>query len=159
MVPGASQPSIASPSSDLCDAVDACASDKKGLSRAEQWLGDRLTGAGLRYRNGYRADGGGGHVNLRWGFQIWVLRPTRASPELEASRKEHKPLWSAEGITVFGSARPGSPVAYFFWRAGGVDTWVELDWAGSKAGQPEDLREVFGRIIQAQQRHPYPYAG
>jgi hypothetical protein len=133
------------------------------LNDAPQWLGDRLTGAGLAYRNNYRPGGGGGHVNTRWSFIIWVLRPTTGTPEETAARFEYRPLWSRNGVTIFGTGTQQSPVAYFFWRAGGVDTWLQLGWKGSEASRPEaleqadDLRQVFVRIVDEQEKNPYPY--
>lgn len=154
--------SSASPTSSLtplCERVDACADQDEKLSGDEEWLGARLTGAGLEYRNAFRPDGGGGHVNLRWGFQVWVLRPTEDTPELEAARWEYRPLWSSAGVTVYGSARPDSPVAYFYWRAGGVDTFVEVDWKSSAANNTDELQRVFADVIAEQEQHPYRSRG
>lgn len=140
----------------ICQEVDACGSENERLARDEEWLGARLAGAGMEYKNAYRPDGGGGHVNFRYGFQIWVLRPTREKPQVEAARWGYRPFWSHGGTTVYGSAGPESPVAYFYWRAGTVDTFVELDWAASEANQPDELRGVFERIIEEQEQQPYP---
>lgn len=138
-----------------CAAADGCGDDEK-LAGDEAWLGDRLAGAGLDFVNGYRPDGGGGHVVREWGFQIWVLRPQGQTPEQEAAQWQQNPLWTTNGITVFGRATSKSPTAYFYWRAGGVDNFVELDWAGSRAETVDDLRGVFGRIASEQQHTPYP---
>lgn len=148
----------------ICERIhaDSCG-ERDGLSQAEVWLGHRLTAAGFAYRNGYRADGGGSHNNRRWNFSIWALRPTTATPEEMASRYEYRRLWLTNGVTIFGSASTRSPTAYFYWRAGGVDTWVDLGWKASRATRPqdlqqaEDLRHVFRRIIDEQERDPYPY--
>lgn len=152
----APEPSEADTSS-LCEGVDACGSQEKGLAQAAEWLGGRLDAAGVSYIDAYRPDGGGGHVNKRWGIQIWVLRPIRETPEQEAAKWGYTPLWTGGGVTVFGRAKPDSPTAYFYWRSGGVDTFVELDWAGSVANDVHDLREVFGRIVAEQESRPYPY--
>ena len=148
----------------ICERIDAdSCGEREGLRHAERWLGDRLTAAGFTYLNGYRADGGGSHTNRRWNFSIWALRPTTATSEEVASRYEYRRLWSTHGATIFGTARKRSPLAYFYWRAGGVDTWAHVGWKASQATRPqdlqqaEDLRQVFARIIEEQERNPYPY--
>ncbi|MDQ3916733.1 MAG: hypothetical protein M3323_15605 [Actinomycetota bacterium] len=140
-----------------CELGDGCASENEKLAGDEEWLGNRLKAADLEYVNAYRPDGGGGHVNRRWGFQIWVLRPQRETPEQEAARWEYQPLWRAGEVTIFGRARSASPTAYFYWRAGDVDTFVELDWPGSIANDVDDLRGVFSKVIAEQERQPYPH--
>lgn len=143
----------------VCASADGgygCGDDSELLAKGEEWLGDILRAAGLEYRNGYRPDGGGSHAVPAWGFGIHVLRPPPEIPESVAARFGHRPLWTSEGITVFGLVRDDSPMAYFYWRAGSVDTWVSLDWASSPAQTPEDLKAIFRRLIVEQQQKPYP---
>lgn len=138
---------------------DACGDDE-GLPMplAQEWLGSILNSAGVEYTNAYRPDGGGGHLSRRWGFMISVFRPTEEI-ERAAARYEKEPLWSEGDTTVYGSQyeTEDSSGAYFYWRAGGVDTSASRHWVGSGPPRPEDLRPVIARIIREQERNPFPY--
>lgn len=138
---------------------DACGDDE-GLPMplAQEWLGSILDSAGVEYTNAYRPDGGGGHFSPGWGFMISVFRPTEEI-ERAVARLEMEPLWSEGEMIVYGGQYEveTSSGAYFFWRAGGVDTWVEKHWVDSGPPRPEDLRPVIARIIREQERNPFPY--
>lgn len=138
-----------------CDKFDSCNEDED-LAHAAGWLGSALQQANLDYINDYREDGGGGHYVRRWNIMISVLRPTRATDEAQAAfLKYGDPSWSHQGTAVFASVDQNSPVAYFYWRAGGVDTFVHIEWQGSAASEMRDLKPPFDSLIDAQQEDPY----
>ncbi len=135
--------------------LDSC-NENELLTHAAEWQGSALNRAGLDYINDYRDDGGGGHYVPRWNLSIQALRPTRPTPEAQASATGYgDPVSTSNGTAVFGSTDDNSPVGYFYWRAGGVDIHVEITWQGSGASHLKDLKPTFNRLIEAQQALPY----
>lgn len=138
-----------------CDQIDSC-NENEGLDHAQEWLASRLQSAGLDYLNDFRADGGGGHYLPERKTLVQVLRPIRPSDEAQGSFQGYgEPLWDHNGTDVFGQSKNHSPVAYFYWRVGGVDTFAGVTWQGSGASTMQDFKQVFDKLIDSQRAQPY----
>lgn len=136
-------------------AFDACGPGRP-LSQGKSWLAGVLDSVGLKYRDEYRDDGGGFYLLPEWKMAVWVL-PPEPDPSVWAASHEYRPLWKSHGVVVYGRAKETSQVAYLYWQAGGVITFVETGY--SQVSQPEDLREVTDRIIAQQLKDEYPDGG
>jgi hypothetical protein len=139
----------------VCE-LDACGRGTP-LKGGATWSAFVLKVAGLEYVNEYRDDGGGGHVVPAWNLMISALAP-EDDPSGWALAHEYRPFWKSDGITVFGSVKDSSPIGYFYWHAGGVDSAVQVGW-DSEISKPHDLSKVIGQIIVEQTRSPFTDAG
>lgn len=152
--PAAAAPTpSASPTGLTCGSGGTCESGNEKLADAEAWLGSVLDAAALAYQSSYRPDGGGGHFVPPGQFLVSALRPTEPDPALEASEYGHEPVASHGGTVIYGST--DSSIWYFYWRAGNVDMFAETVWPPSRRENLPKLRELFGRVIDAANKHPH----
>lgn len=133
--------------------LDACG-EGTPLKGGATWSASVLESAGLKYVNEYRDDGGGGHVVPAWNMMISAL-PPEDDPSGWALAHGYRPYWKSNGTTVFGSIKDSSPIGYFYWHAGGVDSAVQVGW-DSEISKPQDVHEVIDQIIGEQIRNEYP---
>ena len=142
----------ASASSTPCP-IDACGRGTP-LELGASWLGSVLDAAKIDYVNEYRADEGGGHFVRKWSMFVSALSP-EPDPSAWAMSHGYRPYWESNGVTVFGSHEESESHGYFYWHAGGVDTWVEFGLTRELA-TPQDFRAVIVRITTEQERNTYP---
>lgn len=155
---GFPKPAQESDRSQVGGSPEACELDACGrgtpLKGGASWSAFVLESAGLNYVNEYRDDGGGGHVLPAWNMIISAL-PPEDDPSGWALAHGCRPYWKSNGTTVFGSLRDSSPIGYFYWNAGGVDSAVQVGW-DSEISKPQDVHEVIDQIIGEQIRIEYP---